>query len=296
MSSNRPSSRARGVMTIVLSLIGMAFALVLGITLLLIRPNLVTQSKSMVGSVSQTLTTTQSGLSLIQGSLDEVETSSEKLEESLDTLNTSVRNLSPLVSDVSELVGTDMVNIATDGQTTLESAAESSKLIDSTLELLAKIPLLRLDYVPDVPLHTTLKNVAGNFATLPEVLTSIKTNLDQTSVDVQSLGSDIAALSVQMGVIKTSLGDARPIFESYQETLTGIQASTAEAELSLPHWINSITIGLVVLFAWAFLSQLMRFLEGLDYLKSGTIPSEPALKSSDPGSASESQHSIKGDL
>lgn len=288
MSTERKkTSRTRGLITILLSIFGMIIALAFCVSILLIRPNLLNQTKSLTESVSTTLTTTQSGLSLILGILDEVETSFEELEDTVSTLETSVKSLSPLISDVSELIGTDMVQIANDSQTTLESAAESSKLIESTLEALAKIPFVKLDYTPETPLHTNLENMAVNVGALPAVLTSIKTDLDQSAIDIETLSTDITDLSTQIGAIKTNLGDANSIIESYQEILTSVQSSFETAKTAIPGWINGIIIALVVLSDWLFLSQLMRFLDGLDYLKSGRIPKMPESSSMYPNQADE---------
>lgn len=283
----KKTSRTRGLITILLSIFGMIIALAFCVSILLIRPNLLNQTKSLTESVSTTLTTTQSGLSLILGTLDEVETSFEELEDTASTLETSVKSLSPLISDVSELIGTDMVQIADDSQTTLESAAESSKLIESTLEALAKIPFVKLDYTPETPLHTNLENMAVNVSALPAVLTSIETDLDQSAIDIETLSTDITDLSTQIGAIKTNLGDANSIIESYQEILTSVQSSFETAKTAIPGWINGIIIALVVLSGWLFLSQLMRFLDGLDCLKSGRIPKMPEPSSMHPNQADE---------
>jgi hypothetical protein len=236
------------------------------------RLPLIRLSSRLGTSLQETLTTTNSGLILITQSLDDVEASFDELQSSLNTLETSVAGLSPFLQDLSVLIGTDMSAIASQGATTLKSASESSRLIDSTLQLLARIPLLRLDYVPEVPLHETLENLSGDMNRLSPLLEEITADLEQSAGDIELLGKDIGMLSVQTAEIKSSLANAGPILESYQKILSNVQADLGFAFHGLPGYVkHRMHRALSFLRFWAFLSQLMRLLEGLEALKSGKI-------------------------
>lgn len=262
---------SRGLIVVLLSVIGMLLALLLAVGALASRLTLIDFSAKLGLSIQETLTATNSGLKLISQSLDDVEASFDELQNSMKTLESSVANLSPMLTDVSELIGTDVSAIASEGATTLKSASESSKLIDSTLQFLAKIPLLRLDYVPEVPLHVTLEKLSGDMDSLPPLLEQISVDLQQSADDIEQLGQDIGALSTQTTEIKSSLAEAGPILESYLKILSDLQVDTDSLFTSLPSYLNIACFALAAFALWAFLSQLMRLLDGLDMLKSGKI-------------------------
>jgi len=261
----------RQVLLIILSIIGMLMSASLAGAAFAARARLVRFSETFGVSFQDTLTATNSSLTLIARSLDQVETSLDELQISMETLEDSVAGLSPLFTDLSRLVGTDMAGIAAEGEITLESAAESSRLIDSTLQLLAKIPFLRLNYVPEVPLHTTLAQLSTDVGALPAVLEDITTDLEQSAGNIEQLGKDIGALTAQTEGIKTSLSEAGPILEKYQTLLTQVQTDTDSFFSRLPGYANLAAAALVFFALWAFLNQLVRLLEGLNAINSGKI-------------------------
>ena len=269
-ASTKPH-KSRALLLVVLSIIGMLMTAALAGGALAARLPLISFSSKLGLSLQQTLTTTNDGLKLITESMHDVEASFDELQSSLNTLETSVAGLSPFLTDLSKLIGTDMSAIASEGATTLKSASESSKLIDSTLQLLARIPFLRLDYVPEVPLHVTLENLSGDISSLSPLLADITGDLQQSAGDIEQLGKDVGALSVQTAKIKTSFADAGPILESYQKILTEFLADTESIFVNLPQYVNIACFALAAFGLWAFLTQLIRLLEGVEALKSGKI-------------------------
>jgi len=264
--------KKRWRLQIVLSIVGMIMAAALAVCALVTRPALIRTSKTFGASLEETLKTTNSGLELIIESLDSVEASINELQNSLNTVETSVGALSPFLMDLSRLIGTDFAEITAEGAVTLNSAAESSKLIDTTLQLIARVPLLRLDYVPDVPLHVTLEKLSTDVDSLSPLLGKITTDLQVSAGDIKQLGSDVGALSVQVAEIKKSLADAGPILDNYLRILTDVQTDTRSLFSKLPASINLGSWFVVTFAIWALLNQLLRLQEGLEKLKSGKIP------------------------
>jgi len=261
--------KKRWRLQIVLSIVGMIMAAALAVGALVTRPALIRTSKTFGASLEETLKTTNSGLELIIESLDSVEASINELQNSLNTVETSVGALSPFLMDLSRLIGTDFAEITAEGAVTLNSAAESSKLIDTTLQLIARV---RLDYVPDVPLHVTLEKLSTDVDSLSPLLGKITTDLQVSAGDIKQLGSDVGALSVQVAEIKKSLADAGPILDNYLRILTDVQTDTRSLFSKLPASINLGSWFVVTFAIWALLNQLLRLQEGLEKLKSGKIP------------------------
>ncbi|HOT25379.1 MAG TPA: hypothetical protein PLA26_04425 [Anaerolineaceae bacterium] len=256
---------------IVLSILGMLMAAALAAGSLIARAHIIRYTETFGESLQETLKTTNSGLELIIQSLDNVEGSFDELQSSLDTLETSVEGLSPFLMNLSQLIGTDLAEISSEGAVTLSSAAESSKLIDSTLQFLARIPLLRLDYVPEVPLHVTLEKLSTDVDSVSPLLEKITADLQVSAGDIEQLGRDVGALAVQTAEIKKSLADAGPILDNYLRILTEVQSSTRSLFAKLPAGINLGSIFVASFALWAFLTQVLHLLEGLEKLKSGKI-------------------------
>ncbi len=259
--------------SIILSWLGIVIVITLVIILMLVRAFVISQGAIIIETVAITISTTETGLELITNSLDVVEGSLEDLETSIGTVQTSVDNFSPIISNVSELIGTDMVTIANEGSLTLSTAAEGSKIIDSTLGILARIPLLGFDYDPETPLHTSLDKLSTNFTNLPEVLTSIQTDLDQSAGDIETLATDISVLSEHTDAIKNKLVEAKPILSTYQLLLEEATQKVDKINNFYSKWVNLAFIGILIVLTWSFLVQVLRLKESLENAKSGKIAS-----------------------
>ncbi len=217
--TNLKTRKSRELIIVILCIIGMLMAAALAGGALAARLPLIRLSSRLGTSLQETLTTTNSGLILITQSLDDVEASFDELQSSLNTLETSVAGLSPFLQDLSVLIGTDMSAIASQGATTLKSASESSRLIDSTLQLLARIPLLRLDYVPEVPLHETLENLSGDMNRLSPLWKKLLQTWRQIT---GTLNWERYRNAFRQTAEIKSLADARSILESYQKILGNV--------------------------------------------------------------------------
>ena len=81
----------------------------------------------------------------------------------------------------------------------------------------------------------------------------------------------MGALAVQTAEIKKSLADAGPILDNYLRILTEVQSSTRSLFAKLQQASTLGAFSCELCHFWAFLTQVLHLLEGLEKLKSGKI-------------------------
>jgi methyl-accepting chemotaxis protein len=197
------------------------------------KPGVETSLLELVEILQDSLETTESGIVVLQSTLDTSETNLTTVENSLINLGITIESISPSLTATATMMGEDMKQAIIDTQVSLSSAAASAKIIDDTLSLLASIPLLGLDYQPEVPLHMSLNQAADNLDSMPESFDTIEDSLNQTADSLDLVKSDIDQLAEDIGLFNEDLSDAAEVLTEYKVILdeTTIKVNTFEDRL-----------------------------------------------------------------
>jgi methyl-accepting chemotaxis protein len=262
---NSPRKRLLGMLFIILSAVGILFSIA-GISVTWIMcPKMNHNLMGLLDSFADTLTTTDNGLTVLNDALQESFTNVELIEHSLKDLNTTIDDLSSSLESSGDLIGDDLRLTILDTQTALSSAADSAVLIDNTLKIIAGIPFIGANYQPDVPLHTSLEQVAGSLEDVPESLETIEQSLNNTASGLDLLQLNIIALGENITDMDEDLLSAQGVIEDYQDIITEMKQKTEDTRRHLLSYM--IIAGLIVsgIFFWLGISLVNVLIKGFDF-------------------------------
>lgn len=212
--------------------------------------------QNIFSSLESVLATSKEGLVLINGSLQHAYESLETIESAVDGLESSIINLIPITDNTAEVIGNDLINIIVDAQSSLNSASAGSKIVDDTLKILATIPLLGLDFQPDIPLHTSLSILSSDLNDLPDNLLVIQSNIFQTSDSLDKLATSLLSLSNDLSEFKNEIENSRIVIANYELVFNDLEQSLITIRNSTSLWLTGISVLISILMIWLLLSQI----------------------------------------
>ncbi len=233
--------RTPSTVLIILSAIGLLFSLAGIILIWALKPTLVNGAFSITDIFLNVLTTTDDGLIILDSTLENATDDLSIIQTSFVTLDSTFENIATSLDNSSNLIGDDLRLTVVDSQIALSSAASSAEIIDKTLSFIAAIPFLGADYQPEVPLHTSLTQVAGTLSTVPASLDEIETSLDETASSLLLTKSNLSDLADNINDLEKDLGNAQVVLSNYRQ----IVAKALEKTTSFS---NNFSIYLTVLF------------------------------------------------
>ncbi len=206
-----------------LSAIGLVFS-ILGIVFIwVIKPSIVNGAFSVTDIFLNVLTTTDDGLLILNSTLENATDDLTIIQTSFTNLDTTFENVALSLENSSNLIGDDLRLTVIDSQTAMESAASSAEIIDRTLSFIAAIPFVGGDYQPEVPLHTSLTQVAGSLGTIPASLDEIETSLGDTATGLLETKSSLSDLSDNIINLEQDLVNAQVVLSNYRQIIAKAQ-------------------------------------------------------------------------
>jgi hypothetical protein len=116
--------------------------------------------------------TTVQALEVAQASLKSSIESVTSVENTLNATATTIETSGPMLDTLAGLMKDDLPTTISSTQTSLISAQESARIIDTVLRALTRIPFVSNDlYNPPVPLHIALGQVSTSLMGCPVVTT-----------------------------------------------------------------------------------------------------------------------------
>ncbi|MEA3326448.1 MAG: hypothetical protein U9R53_03965 [Chloroflexota bacterium] len=264
-SNNR---RRMSVFLIYFASIGLLFSL-LGIsTPWIVKPRINRNLSEMLDLFSTMLVTTGDGLSVMDSTIEKAKTNLTTIVTTFDNLDSTFDSISKSLDTSASLIGDDLRLTVNDTQVALESSSSSAELIDKTLSFLAAIPLIGVDYQPEVPLHISLAQVAGNFEDIPDSLEDIEQGLTETTSGIDTLKGDLSGLTEEVQLLDDDLEDAQLVLMDYQETFDRIHEKTNSIEDNLKLYLTLMCIFISGTFFSLGTAQISMIILGIKSLHS----------------------------
>lgn len=249
--------------------------------------NFTEQSGKLISNTKETLT-------IIEKSLPNINTTLTYTQISIGNLRTTGEKLPDLLDNVGTLIGSDFADLTIEGQKSLETAANSAKIIDETLSFLSRIPFLNLNYDPEQPLEKGLRDLSASFSLLPANLEQIESDLDSATENISGFSDQLDPIDDSINDILESIQGLKLKFVAYQTTLDTINNNVLDSSSKVQ---NSLTIFLIILILLILLWIADRSLSYFANLEpvSGTIPSERRSEISGLGDNTVSDNKNKGE-
>jgi methyl-accepting chemotaxis protein len=262
----RPSRRTAGVILSILAALGIIFSLAGIASIWILRPRVTKALGGTLETLQAALGITGSGIGTLRGTLQGTKEDFVLLQSSLDNIQMTAESTSDSLEASANLVGDDLTLTITDTQTALDSAAASAELIDDTLDFLAAIPLLGLDYQPDTPLHLSLTQISSGLEEVPEQLQEIETNLNTTATGLDTFAADLGSLSESLAHFTGDLDDAEGLLDDYDLILTDATGRLTSLQNRLPALSIFASSFLSGMLLWLGVAQVNVLLRGQDYV------------------------------
>jgi chromosome segregation ATPase len=264
------SLKLSGSMLVIFSILGLLFSFSGIAGVWIIRPRLRDSVSELLSSLEEALLTSQDGLTLLDQAVDDLLSEFVIIEDSFDSLNMTLAGISNSLETSANLIGDDLKQTVGDTRTALDSAATTAELIDNTLTFLSKIPLLGVNYEPEVPLHISLNQVADNLETFPTTLDQIETGLNETTDGLESLKTDLKDLSDQIQGFEDDLENAQVILGRFNDSIGVMETRLSMLNDNLPRFLTLISLFLTGVLFWLGFSQINSLTQGFLYLKGET--------------------------
>jgi chromosome segregation ATPase len=250
---------------IILSSLGILFSIA-GISITwLFKSRLNQELSHLLDTVDATLRTTDSGLTIINGAVQDALDNLIIIESSFEDLGDTLTGVTSSLETSASLIGDDLRLTIDNTQTALSSASSSAEIIDDTLKVIASIPTIGADYQPDVPLHTSLEQVAGNLEDIPLSLETIEQSLKDTSTGLDSLKLDLLTLGENIGEMDKDLQDTRDVINDYQDIIKKVEQKLESLQGHLSFYLTIVGLILSGILFWLGLAQVSVLITGMDY-------------------------------
>jgi len=230
------------------------------------REPLVENVSSTLDVVETTLQATSEGLVVVGESLDSVISSISGLESTVTTLAKSIEDTAPLVSSLGTLTGDVLPDAIISAQTSLESAQDGARIIDTVLKALTIFN--RSAYEPEVPLHEALGNVSEGLNDIPESLATMETSLNSTYDNLEVMQADISLIAEDIAAINEGLEEGKNVLKQYQELISEVQTRIDRFQSRLPSIVQTLAWVLTFILIWLGIAQIGLLTQGLALVRS----------------------------
>jgi methyl-accepting chemotaxis protein len=216
-------------------------------------------SKQLLDLSSQLLDTSDTTLGLSVDSLGQI-------QAGLNDVASTFGKTSPAFKSAAKLTGTDFVKMTTDTRNALISLKSTAKVIDDTMRLISKIPLVGPPYNPPAPLDVSIDNLAMSMEKLPAHLVSIQSWLDGTGNDLAILQEDTTQLANIIGTIQPQLQAAQKFSAECRQLVAELKKEMDYFSAITPQILLVIGLILSIFLVWIGISQIGPFTLGLERL------------------------------
>jgi len=253
-----------GVLLIIAAIVGLLFSIVSLVVIWRVEPQATASLQNSLTLLGQTLETTAQGLEITQQTLKGAVGSIQALQGTVETTARTVQSSGPMLDMISNMVKEDLPQTISATQQSLQSAADSAKVIDTVLGTLSSIPFIgsSVGYTPEVPLYMSLEKVVDSIAELPNRLIEMGDSLAQTTGNLSSFESDLSLMASSIDTIETSVAQYEKVIGGYQAQIDSLNSQIMALSANLPSIMRTLALGLSVFLAWMAIAQIGLFAQG----------------------------------
>mgnify|MGYP001367537169 CR=1 FL=1 len=256
-----------GFTLVILSILGLLFSVSGMVATWIVRTPIQDSLSEVLSSLEDAFSNSQEGFMLIDQVIAGLLADFDIFVGSFESLETTLAGVSDSLGTSSDLIGDDLKQTVLGTQTSLNSAAVTAELIDKALTFLSKIPLLGVDYDPEIPLHISLEQVANDLETFPATFDQIESGLNTTTDGLGFLQSDLTEFSDQIQDIEDDLESAQVVLKKFNDSIETMKTRLATLNDNLPTYFTILSLSITGGLFWLGLAQIPVLSQGLLFLK-----------------------------
>jgi hypothetical protein len=247
---------------------------------------------SIGAALDQTLTIASDALGTTSETLSLTKRTVEQAEEGLGTVVTTAENLATTIDETRPLL--DQVTTVATGsvpdslaavEDTIPNLVEVAGAIDNTLQALEAFQFSRsvlgvdfafdlgIEYQPEQRFDESVALIGVGLEGVPDSLRALESDLNVANDNLATISEDILTISGDLATINESVGQLPALIDDYVTLVEDINDLILRAQANVNEQLQNVKIGIIVLFAWFGLNQIVPLFLGLDLLADGTLGS-----------------------
>ncbi len=210
-------------------------------------------------------------LVLMRDTVDEAITGLQTVEQTLGQAATALDTTAPMILEAGAMA--ENVAGSIEGfNATIPTLVTLSESIEVLLRGLARLRLG--SYNPDKPLPMAIQEIGDNFAPLPEQLRDFGKGVVTVETNVNAIGLNLEGIAGNLRTIRTSLAGLPNLLDGFVDNMEVIEAQVVGLRTQVAAAVDILQIGVVVVFVWLGLSQVLPLYVGFRLLR-GQSPQLP---------------------
>ena len=216
--------RILGVLLIIISIVSLVLSVAGIVGVWSLRAQLANAVNSGLALVDDTLASTNDALTKVDAALGTTATNVAAAQGTFQSLAATVDSTTPALGSLSKFLSNDLPGTLNAAQKTLSGAADSAKVVDGVLGLLADLPLFNINYNPNVSLSNSLGGIGDSLNGLPDTLGQLGKQLAGPANTLPALARSLDTLGTSISQLETTLTDFQDMVGSYQDLINRYRA------------------------------------------------------------------------
>lgn len=257
--------RIIGITFIVAAIIGLLFSIAGVVLVWVVKDPLTSNILTTLDLISTTLEATSSGLTIADETISNAISDVTTLENTIQTASRAIGDSVPIIEALASLMSESLPDAIEATQTSLVTAEDAARSIESTLRLVTSIPLLPLEsYDPDVSFVKALGDVSSSLDPIPDSMKEMESSLNKTKGNLTMISAQVSIISRSIGDLKTSLFELQDVLDQYLNVFSTLQERIDSIYNNLPTIVNVSAWITTFIFIWLGIAQLGLLTQGLE--------------------------------
>jgi hypothetical protein len=268
--------RILGLLVMIAGLLGLILSAAGLVGLWMAKPAVVASVSSTVGTLSDSISTSQKVMEVTRQALGATVESVEALSVMLSSTASSVEDTAPALERVNLILGVNLPETFESATVSLESAQQAAVVLDSSIKSLVSfqsamgsVPLISAfvqqpsqAYDPDKPLAESLGEVAANLEDLPEVFVALSEDLDKADDNLASVQTSLTTMSTSVKVISLNLGEYEAMVAQSQASMENLAPLLTSIQNNSALIVDRAVLVLTLFLVWLLVIQIVIFSQG----------------------------------
>jgi ABC-type transporter Mla subunit MlaD len=264
---NPQLKRILGLVLIIVSIVSLIISAGGIVGLWTFKQNAVVAVNDAATLLTDTLVTTDKALIAAEQVLEGAQGSIATLLATTQSIASALRDGQPTLNSVNRLLTQDFPKTLDSVQTAINSASQTATAADDLLREIARIPLLDLNYQPDVPLSQSIAGIGRTLGELPDQLEKIGSGLLQLNGSLAVIATQIDGLGATIRQIDTSLRDLPSVLRDYQRQLARVLPTLQSIQAGADQFVTLFVAVLTFILLWIVAVQLIVLVIGWRWFK-----------------------------
>ncbi len=265
-------------------------------------------------ALDQTLVLTSESLNTVNDTLVLTKQTVAQTGEAIGTVGDTMGSVSqmlddtqPLLDNVSTVATEDVPNSLEATQDAIPNLVAVAGAIDSTLERLSSfqyertilgVPIgfdLGIDYEPEAPFDESVAQVGASLKGVPDNLRGLQVHLGTASDNLATVSDNLQTLTENLANIEGSVEEVGPLLDDYISLVNQINDNITQTRANVSAQLQTVKTGIIILFVWFGLNQLVPLYLGADLITDGRLGSRPRAQDDKSQKAAEPVAEAKSD-